>query len=83
MADEVTGKGEGGGFTSRYMDQFSAFRTGMDRLFESFLSGVPALASLRQSFPAALALTPVWDVKETEKDLIVKWRTRWGNEVQG
>jgi len=72
MADEATGKGKGGYLPSRYGDQFSAFRTEMDRLFDSFLTGVPALASLRQSFPAAQALTPAWDVKETEKELVVK-----------
>jgi HSP20 family protein len=72
MADEVTGKGQGGHLPSRYMDQFSAFRNEMDRLFESFFTGVPALSSLRQSFPAAQALTPAWDVKETEKELVVK-----------
>jgi HSP20 family protein len=71
MADEVTGKGQGGRLPSRYADPFSSFRTEMDRLFDSFLTGVPALSNLRQSFPAAQGLTPAWDVKETEKALVV------------
>ena len=72
MADEVTGKGQAGGLPSRYPDQFSAFRTELDRLFDSFLTGIPILSNLRQSFPAAQGLTPAWDVKETEKELLIK-----------
>ena len=72
MADEVTGKGQGGYLPSRTVDQFSAFRTEMDRLFDSFLTGFPALTGMRQSLPAAQGLTPAWDVKETEKELVVK-----------
>jgi HSP20 family protein len=44
----------------------------MDRLFDSFLTGMPTLSNFRQSFPAAQGLTPAWDVKETEKELVVK-----------
>jgi HSP20 family protein len=41
-------------------------------LFESFLTGLPATGTLRQAFPAGEALTPTLDVKETEKELVVK-----------
>jgi HSP20 family protein len=44
----------------------------MDRLFDSFPTGMPTLTHFRQSFPAAQGLTPAWDVKETEKALVVK-----------
>ncbi|MGO8954401.1 MAG: Hsp20/alpha crystallin family protein [Rhodomicrobium sp.] len=72
MADDVTGKGQGGRLPSRYSDQFQTFRSEMDRLFDSFLTGMPSLTNLRQAFPAAQGLTPAWDVKETEKELVVK-----------
>jgi HSP20 family protein len=72
MADEATGKGQGGRLPSRYSDQFHAFRTEMNRLFDSFLTGMPTLSNFRQSFPAAHGLTPAWYVKETEKQLVVK-----------
>ena len=44
----------------------------MDRLFDDFLGGLPTLSNLRQTFPAAQGLTPALDVKETEKELVVK-----------
>ncbi len=72
MADDVTGKGQGGRLPSRYMDPFQAFRGEMDRLFDDFLGGLPTFSNLRQSFPAAQVLTPALDVKETEKELVVK-----------
>jgi HSP20 family protein len=72
MADDVTGKGQGGRLPSRNTDQFHSFRTEMDRLFDSFFGGLPALTSLRRSLPAGEGLTPAWDVKETEKELVVK-----------
>ncbi len=72
MADDVTGKGQGGRLPSRYMDPFQAFRGEMDRLFDDFLGGLPTLSNLRQTFPAAQVLTPALDVKETEKELVVK-----------
>ncbi|MGO9984449.1 MAG: Hsp20/alpha crystallin family protein [Rhodomicrobium sp.] len=71
MADDVTGKGQGG-LPSRYSDPFLAFRNEMDRLFDNFLTGMPTLSNLRQAFPAAQGLTPAWDIKETEKELVVK-----------
>ncbi len=72
MADDVTGKGQGGRLPSRYTDPFQSFRSEMDRLFDDFLVGVPALSNLRQSLPMAQVITPALDVKETEKELVVK-----------
>lgn len=72
MVDDVTGKGQGGRLPSRYSDQFQSFRTEMDRLFESFFNGMPALSNFRQAFPTAQGLTPAFDVKESEKELVVK-----------
>jgi HSP20 family protein len=72
MADDTSGKGQGSGLPARYGDTFQSFRSELDRLFDSFLGGMPALANLRQPFPSALGHTPAWDVKETEKELVVK-----------
>jgi len=43
----------------------------MDRLFDSFLGGVPSLTGLRQGFGEA-QMTPTLDVKENEKEIVVK-----------
>jgi HSP20 family protein len=72
MADDVAGKGQSGRLPSRYTDQFQSFRHEMDRLFDSFLGGFPSLPSLRHTFPAVEGLTPALDVKETEKEVVVK-----------
>jgi HSP20 family protein len=72
MADDITGKGQGGRLPSRYTDQFHSFRTEMDRLFDSFFGGLTALSNRRQPFPMEQGLTPALDVKETEKELVVK-----------
>jgi HSP20 family protein len=72
MADDVTGKAQGGRLPSRYLDPFQTFRSEMDRLFDDFLGGLPTFSNLRHSFPAAQVLTPALDVKETEKELVVK-----------
>jgi HSP20 family protein len=72
MADDVTSKGQGGRLPSRYQDPFQSFRTEMDRLFDSFLGGMPSLTSLRQSFPSTQVITPTLDVKENEKEIVVK-----------
>jgi len=72
MADDVTSKGQGGRLPSRYQDPFQSFRTEMDRLFDSFLGGAPSLASLRQGFSGAQVVTPTLDVKENEKEIVVK-----------
>ena len=72
MADDVTSKGQGGRLPSRYQDPFQSFRTEMDRLFDSFLGGMPSLTSLRQGFPSTQVITPTLDVKENEKEIVVK-----------
>jgi len=72
MADDVTSKGRGGRLPSRYQDPFQSFRTEMDRLFDSFLGGMPSLTSLRQGFPSTQVITPTLDVKENEKEIVVK-----------
>ncbi len=71
MANEIS-SGQSGRALSRYPDPFQSLRTEMDRLFDSFFTGMPALTNVRQSFPAAQGLTPALDVKETEKELVVK-----------
>lgn len=71
MADDVS-KGQGGRLPSRYTDPFQAFRSEMDRLFDDFFVGVPAFSNLRQNLPTAQVITPALDVKETEKELVVK-----------
>ncbi len=72
MADDVTSKGQGGRLPSRYQDPFQSFRAEMDRLFDSFLGGAPSLTSLRQGFSGAQVMTPTLDVKENEKEIVVK-----------
>ena len=72
IADDVTSKGQGGRLPSRYQDPFQSFRAEMDRLFDSFLGGVPSLTSLRQGFSGAQVMTPTLDVKENEKEIVVK-----------
>ncbi len=74
MADDVTSKGQGGRLPSRYQDPFQSFRTEVDRLFDNFLGGgFPSLTGLRQGFPSASQMmTPTLDVKENEKEIVVK-----------
>ena len=71
MADDVTSKGQSGRAPTRYQDPFQSFRTEIDRLFDSFLGGVPSLTAFRQSFSEA-QMTPTLDVKENEKEIVVK-----------
>ncbi len=71
MADDGTSKGQGSRLPSRYQDPFQSFRTEMDRLFDSFLGGVPSLRSSRHGFSEA-QMTPTLDVKENEKEIVVK-----------
>lgn len=71
MAEEATGRNKNR-LPSRYTDQFLSFRNEMDRLFDSFFSGMPALSGFRQAFPPMQGLTPNLDVKETDKQVIVK-----------
>ena len=71
MADDVTSKGKGN-VPSRYQDPFQSFRSEMDRLFDSFLGGLPSLTTFRQGLPSAQVMTPALDVKENEKEIVVK-----------
>jgi len=71
MADEGSSKGRSAA-PARYGDPFQSFRSEMDRLFENFLSGVPQLAGFPQRASAGHGLTPSFDVKETDKDFVVK-----------
>jgi hypothetical protein len=52
----------------RYSDPFSALKSEMDNLFDSFIGGLPAFSDMfgtsgGRSFP----LAPHMDVKETDK----------------
>ena len=71
MADDVTSRGQSN-VPSRYQDPFQSFRSEVDRLFDSFLGGLPSLTSFRQGFPSAQGMTPTLDVKENEKEITVK-----------
>jgi HSP20 family protein len=73
MADEskVPAQRQGGSAPSRYSDPFQAFRNEMDRLFDDFL-GWPTLSSTRPALPSGQLITPALDVKETDKELVVK-----------
>jgi HSP20 family protein len=74
MADEskVPVQRQGGRLPSSYSDPFQAFRTGMDRLFDDFLTGWPTFPSLGRTLAAPEVITPALDIKETEKELVVK-----------
>ncbi len=72
MADDLTSKGQSGRLPSRLQDPFQSFRTEIDRLFDNFL-GLPSLTGLHQGFPSApQMMTPTLDVKENEKEIVVK-----------
>ena len=71
MADDVTSKGQSN-VPSRYQDPFQSFRSEVDRLFDSFLGGLPSLTSFRQGFPSGPGMTPTLDIKENEKEITVK-----------
>jgi HSP20 family protein len=57
----------------RYSDPFSALKSEMDSLFDSFIGGLPAFTGMfgtrgGRSFP----LAPHMDVKETDKEIVVE-----------
>ena len=57
----------------RYSDPFSALKSEMDNLFDSFIGGLPAFSDMfgssgGRSFP----LAPHMDVKETDKEILVE-----------
>jgi HSP20 family protein len=70
MANEIAGRSQGKNVPSRY-DPFQNFRNEMDRIFDSFLGGIPALTGLRRSAFEDEYMMPRVDVKETGKEVVV------------
>jgi HSP20 family protein len=57
----------------RYSDPFSALRAEMDRLFDSFIGGLPAFSGMfGTSGSRSFSLTPHVDVRETDKEIVVE-----------
>ena len=57
----------------RYSDPLGALRSEMDRLFDSFMKGLPTFPSMFGSGGSrGFALTPSMDVKETDKEIVVE-----------
>jgi HSP20 family protein len=57
----------------RYSDPFGTLRSEMDRLFDSFMGGVPTFPSmLGPGGSRGFALSPSIDVKETDKEIVVE-----------
>jgi HSP20 family protein len=57
----------------RYSDPFGTLRSEMDRLFDSFMGGMPTFPSMFGSGGSrGFALTPSMDVKETDKEIVVE-----------
>jgi HSP20 family molecular chaperone IbpA len=57
----------------RYSDPFGTLRSEMDRLFDSFMGGLPTFPSMfGSSGSRGFALSPSMDVKETDKDIVVE-----------
>jgi HSP20 family protein len=57
----------------RYSDPFGTLRSEMDRLFDSFMGGLPTFPSMfGPSGSRAFALSPSMDVKETDKEIVVE-----------
>jgi HSP20 family protein len=57
----------------RYSDPFGALRSEMDRLFDTFMGGLPTFPSMFAPTGArGFALTPNLDVKETDKEVLVE-----------
>jgi HSP20 family protein len=58
---------------ARYSDPFGALRSEMDRLFDTFMGGMPTFPSMfAPGGTRAFALTPSLDVKETNKEILVE-----------
>jgi HSP20 family protein len=67
---ERSGRGE---IAPRYSDPFGALRSEMDRLFDSFMGGLPTFPSMFEaSRTRGFALMPSLDVKETDKEIVVE-----------
>jgi HSP20 family protein len=57
----------------RYSDPFGTLRSEMDRLFDSFMGGLPTFPSMFGGGGSrGFALTPSMDVKETDKEIVVE-----------
>jgi HSP20 family protein len=57
----------------RYSDPFGALRSEMDRLFDSFMGGLPTFPSMfGPSGARGFGLTPSMDVKETDKEITIE-----------
>lgn len=57
----------------RYSDPFSTLRSEMDRLFDSFMGGLPTFPSMfGPSGSRGFALSPSMDVKETGKEIVIE-----------
>ena len=57
----------------RYSDPFGTLRSEMDRLFDSFMGGLPTFPSMfGAGGTRAFALSPSMDVKETDKEIVVE-----------
>jgi HSP20 family protein len=57
----------------RYSDPFGTLRSEMDRLFDSFMGGLPTFPSVfGAGGTRGFALTPSMDVKETDKEIVVE-----------
>jgi HSP20 family protein len=57
----------------RYSDPFGTLRSEMDRLFDSFMGGLPTFPSMfGPSGTRGFALSPSMDVKETDKEILVE-----------
>lgn len=67
---ERSGRGE---IAPRYSDPFGALRSEMDRLFDSFMGGLPTFPSMfGPTGTRGFALMPSLDVKETDKEIAVE-----------
>jgi HSP20 family protein len=57
----------------RYSDPLGTLRSEMDRLFDSFMGGLPTFPSMFGSGGSrGFALTPSMDIKETDKEIVVE-----------
>jgi HSP20 family protein len=57
----------------RYSDPFGTLRSEMDRLFDSFVGGLPTFPSMfGPGGSRGFALSPSMDVKETNKEIVVE-----------
>jgi HSP20 family protein len=66
-------RSSGGEIAPRYSDPLGALRSEMDRLFDSFMGGLPAFPSMcGPSGARGFALMPSMDVKETDKEISIE-----------